>query len=132
MEIIRSAGSDGPRRFRLRRWLVLACLTCLLCLLSSAAGVCALAGPDAPGRRLKVRVPPEYPELAKKLNIRGTVRVQLLVAADGRIRNTKVLGGSPLLIQAVMEALRKWKYEPAPAESTEIVRFDFDPLSSSR
>jgi hypothetical protein len=32
----------------------------------------------------------------------------------------------------VMEALRKWKYEPAPAESTEIVRFDFDPLNGSR
>jgi TonB family protein len=133
MENIRSAGSDGPRRFRLRRWLVLACLACLLCLLPSAAGVCAPAGPDASsGRRIKVRVQPEYPELAKRLNIRGIVRVQLLVAADGHIRSTKVLGGSPLLIQAVMEALRKWKYEPAPAESTEIVRFDFDPLNGSR
>lgn len=133
MENFRSAGSDGPRRFRLRRVLVLVCLTCLLCLLPSAAGVCAPAGPDASsGRRIKVRVQPEYPELARRLNIRGSVRVQLLIAADGHIRNTKVLGGSPLLIQSVMEALRKWKFEPAPAESTEIVRFDFDPMSSSR
>lgn len=103
----------------------------LLCLLCFAAAVHAFAGPEATsGRRLKVRVQPQYPELARRLNIRGTVRVQLLVAPDGHIKNTKVLGGSPLLVQAVEDAVRKWKYEPAPAESTEIVRFDFDPISN--
>jgi TonB family protein len=103
----------------------------LLCLLSFAAAVHALAGPEATsGRRLKVNVKPEYPELARRLNIKGTVRVQLLIAPDGRIKSTKVLGGSPLLVQAVEDAVRKWRYEPASTESTVIVRFDFDPLSN--
>ncbi len=114
MDKIRSYGS---RIFR---------VMVLTCLLSYAVVVCALAGPVPAGRHLKVGARPEYPELARKLNIKGTVRVQLLIAPDGHVKNTKVLGGSPLLVQAVVEAVRKWKYEPASAESTEIVKFDFD------
>lgn len=114
----------GPRIFRFA-----ALITCMM---SFALGASALAGPEATVRRLKVGVRPEYPELARKLNIKGTVRIRLLIAPDGRIKNTKVLGGSPLLVQAVEEAVRKWRYEPASTESTEIVRFDFDPLTSAK
>ncbi len=122
---LRCFGTNGARTFR---------IAVLTCLLSCAIAVCAVAGPDTAGtgRHLKVGDRPEYPELARKLNIRGTVRVQLLIAPDGHVKNTKVLGGSPVLVQAVVDAVRKWKYEPADAESTQIVKFEFDPLGSAK
>jgi TonB family protein len=82
-------------------------------------------------RHPKVMVQPEYPELARQMNMKGTVRVQLLVAADGHLKETKVLGGNPVLVQASLAAIKKWKYEPAKNESTVVVKFDFDPSGTT-
>src|SRR6185437_16089154 len=78
-------------------------------------------------RHPKVMVQPVYPELARQMNMKGTVRLQLLVAADGHLKETKVLGGNPVLVQASLAAVHKWKYEPSKAETTVVVKFDFDP-----
>jgi TonB family protein len=78
-------------------------------------------------RRIKSRVEPEYPELARKNNIAGSARVELVVALDGKVKNVRVLGGNPVLVQAVVTAVNKWKYEPALEESTIILKFDFNP-----
>src|SRR5882672_4174318 len=83
------------------------------------------ASAQAASRKLKTGTPPEYPELARKNNIRGTARVQLVVAFDGKVKDVKVLGGHPVLVQAVIEAVSKWKYEPSAQESIVIVKFDF-------
>jgi TonB family protein len=80
---------------------------------------------QATARKVKTRVEPVYPELAKKNNISGSARVELLVAPDGRVKDVKVLGGNPVLVQAVMAAVVKWKYEPAAEESTVVIKFDF-------
>jgi protein TonB len=34
------------------------------------------------------------------------------IGLDGRVYEVRVLEGSPLLIQAAMEAVRQWVYEP--------------------
>ena len=78
-------------------------------------------------RKLKSSVPPEYPELARRLNVRGTVRISVTVAADGRVTNAKELGGNPLLVDALIRAVKKWKYEPAAKETVVEVKFDFAP-----
>jgi TonB family protein len=78
-------------------------------------------------RKVKNRVEPVYPDLARRNNISGSARVELLVAPDGRVKNVKVLGGNPVLVQAVMVAVVKWKYEPAAEESTVVIKFDFSP-----
>lgn len=80
---------------------------------------------QATARKVKSRVDPVYPELAKRNNISGSARVELLVTPDGRVKDVKVLGGNPVLVQAVMAAVVKWKYEPAAEESSVIVKFDF-------
>jgi len=36
-----------------------------------------------------------------------------------------VVGGSPLLVNAALDALKKWHFEPGPKETTEIVEFAF-------
>jgi TonB family protein len=76
-------------------------------------------------RKLKLSVPPEYPELARKMNIQGVARVLLTVTADGRVVGVKELGGNPVLVAALVQAVKKWKYEPADRESEIEVRFEF-------
>jgi TonB family protein len=76
-------------------------------------------------RKVKNRVDPVYPDLAKRNNIHGSARVELLITTDGRVKDVKVLGGNPVLVDAVVTAVMKWKYEPAPEESSVVVKFDF-------
>jgi TonB family protein len=70
---------------------------------------------------------PEYPSLAKQMNVSGKVKIEATVAADGHVVTTKVIGGSPLLINSALEALKNWRFEPAPRDTTEIVEFEFNP-----
>ena len=76
-------------------------------------------------RKLKLSAPPEYPELARKMNIQGVARVLLTVSADGRVVGVKELGGNPVLVASLASAVRKWKYEAADHESEIEVRFEF-------
>jgi TonB family protein len=78
-------------------------------------------------RKVKSKVAPGYPDLAKRMNITGVVRIQLTVAPNGSIKDAKLLGGHPVLGSAALDAVRKWRYEAAAAESTGIVVFRFDP-----
>jgi TonB family protein len=81
---------------------------------------------EAGKRKVRTRVTPEYPALAKQMNVTGKVKIEATVAADGHVTNTKVVGGSPLLVNAALEALKKWHFEPAAKETTEVVEFAFN------
>jgi len=91
---------------------------------ASAQGVSVESGK----RKVRLKVEPEYPDLARQLNFRGKVRIEATVAADGHVISTKVLGGNPLLANASVAALEKWRFEPAAAESVE----DFDFVFGAR
>src|ERR1700690_3196278 len=78
-------------------------------------------------RKAKTKVAPTYPELARRMNITGTVKVLVVVSASGALKDTKVVGGNPLLVNAAMDALKKWKFEPADGESSGTVEFKFQP-----
>jgi TonB family protein len=80
---------------------------------------------DHGGRKVKTFVKPDYPETARKLQISGTVRLEATVTADGKVRDTKVIGGSPLLVQEATNAVKKWRYEDAPKETVETVEVVF-------
>jgi len=83
-----------------------------------------LPGQEA-ARKIKVSVPPEYPELARRMNIQGVARVLLTVSPDGKVTDVKELGGNPVLLSALVQAVKKWRYERADGPSTIEVRFDF-------
>jgi TonB family protein len=72
-----------------------------------------------------LNTPPEYPELARKMNIQGVARVLLTVSPDGKVGTVKELGGNPILVAALMDAVKKWKYESADHESAVEVRYEF-------
>jgi len=77
-------------------------------------------------RRIVRQMPPVYPELAKKMNLGGTVRVVAVVLANGDVKSVEPVGGSPGLIKAAQDAVAKWKFAPG-GESKEIVELHFTP-----
>lgn len=78
-------------------------------------------------RKVLTRVEPDYPDALKKLYIGGIVRVEVQVAANGSVKNVKLLGGNPILGQSTMKAVKSWKYAPAGADETLTVKLNFDP-----
>src|SRR5208282_1339121 len=105
---------------------------CLLAVLGVGGGVArstrAQEG-DAPGSKRKVRVmgKPQYPELAKKLNLTGVVKVEVTIGADGKVKRTRVVGGHPVLAAEAERAAMQSEFEPGPKETTEVIEFRFGP-----
>jgi len=87
--------------------------------------VCASTLVYAEKRTIKQRGNATYPELAKKMNVQGTVKIEVMVAANGTVKSAKALGGHPLLIDAAMNAARQMKFEPAASETREEIPFNF-------
>ena len=92
----------------------------------SPASSLAQEQPEAT-RKIVSKVVPVYPELANKMQMRGIVKVEVVVAPNGKVKFTQVLGGSPLLAKAAVDAIEKWKWGPAPQETKEIIELNFHP-----
>ena len=77
-------------------------------------------------RRVVRKTSPTYPELAKRMNLSGTVKVIAVVGTDGEVKAVEPVGGSPVLLRAAEDAVAKWKFAPG-AESKEPVELHFNP-----
>lgn len=75
-------------------------------------------------RKVKSQVQPVIPDIAKHMSLKGTVRLEVEIGADGTVKNTRALGGHPVLIQSAEDAIKKWRYEPGPPTKT-VVEFNF-------
>ena len=78
-------------------------------------------------RPIKSRVAPVYPEIAKRLQIEGVVSVQATVDPDGKVSGVKTLTGNHALAPSAEDAVRKWRFLPAPDQSTVVVEISFAP-----
>jgi len=83
--------------------------------------------PSGGSRKILVQTPAVYPTLARSMNIRGTVKLQAQVEANGTVKKIDVLGGHPLLTQSAVTAVGHWKFEPGPKETKESIEIKFDP-----
>jgi TonB family protein len=79
------------------------------------------------GRKIVRRLEPQYPEMAKRMNLAGTVKVFVVVGLDGTVKSVEPIGGSPLLVQASTDALTQWRFAPANVESKELIELHFHP-----
>jgi periplasmic protein TonB len=59
-----------------------------------------------------VQVKPEYPALARQARIQGQVQIDAVLDEQGNVVEMRIVSGPPLLYQAALDALKKWKYEP--------------------
>ena len=105
---------------------VLAFVAVIGTLSMSLAGAQTATG-DEISRRAKTKVQPSYPELARKMSITGTVKIEVTVSPNGSVKEARIVGGHPVLASAALDAARKWRFEPAPAESTGVIEFKFEP-----
>jgi TonB family protein len=78
-------------------------------------------------RKIVSKVAPMYPELARRMNITGSVKVEVVIAPNGSVKSDKILGGHPVLAQSAEDAIRKWKWAPGPQETTELIDIRFNP-----
>jgi|SRR5215475_3109825 len=76
-------------------------------------------------RKVKVRINPSYPDLARRMNITGSVNLVVTVLPDGSVKECHAVGGHPILVEAATEAVKKWRYVPADHESTVSLMFKF-------
>lgn len=95
--------------------------------LSLTFSVAAQNSPAATSRKVVARVAPNYPELAKRMHLQGVVKVEAVVRPNGTVKSTRILGGNPVLVDAATEAVNKWKFEPGPSETSELVQLTFRP-----
>lgn len=57
-------------------------------------------------------VQPAYPMQARAMRLEGSVVLQALVLADGRVQQVHVISGHPLLAGAARSAVAHWRYRP--------------------
>ncbi len=77
-------------------------------------------------RRIVRKTIPLYPEVAKRINLAGTVKVIAVVSSDGDVKSIEPKGGSPILLKAAEDAVSKWKFA-AGGESRETIEVHFAP-----
>ena len=75
-------------------------------------------------------VPAQYPQMARQLRVEGEVLLKIDIDTSGNIAAAHALSGPPMLRQAAIDAVQRWKYQPAtlgdkPVESTQAVKVDF-------
>jgi len=94
-------------------------------MLLAASGFAQTGATDENKRKVRTKVAPVYPELAKRMSVSGKVKIEVIIAPDGHVKSTKAIGGHPLLVQACQDAVKEWKFVAAPEESTQVVEFEF-------
>ncbi len=85
----------------------------------------ALAQEESVARKIKSRVAPTYPDIARRMSIAGKVKLAVVIAPNGTVKEAKVIGGHPILVNAAMDAVKKWKYEPGPTDTPGTIEFTF-------
>jgi TonB family protein len=78
------------------------------------------------------KVRPVYPELARRMNLAGTVHVALVVDTTGKVISAKAVDGSPVLRGSAELAVKQWRFKPAtmngkPVTGSGTVAVTFNP-----
>jgi TonB family protein len=76
-------------------------------------------------RKIVHREDPEYPVVAAKMNLHGTVKLRIWISPGGTVRRLEYIGGHPLLAESALKAVKNWTYEPHGKESSAVVELKF-------
>ncbi|MFZ0213432.1 MAG: TonB family protein [Candidatus Acidiferrales bacterium] len=93
---------------------------------------------DVQASKVIKMIPPVYPQIAKLAHIQGTVVLHAIIAKDGSVEDVQVVSGPPLLLQAAIDAVKQWRYqptllngEPVKIDTAITVVFNLDSTSDS-
>lgn len=78
------------------------------------------------------KVTPVYPTIARQRMLSGSVVVQGTIDVNGKIRDLRLVSGSPIFRDAAFDAVKQWEFKPAmlngqAIEQTTQIRLDFNP-----
>jgi TonB family protein len=80
----------------------------------------AFDGSVSPPRKISGSAPP-YPEEARRMNLLGTVKVEMIVNERGEPTDVRVVASAgEMLDRAVVNAVRAWRYEPATKSGVKV------------
>lgn len=69
-------------------------------------------GGDVQAGLILQKTQPVYPALARQGRIEGHVQLKAIIDTDGKIKSLTVVSGHPLLVDAALDAVRHWTYQP--------------------
>jgi len=107
------------------RWTRIVLASAVATVLLGASGFAQSGATDENKRKVKSKVTPIYPDLARRMGVTGKVKIEVIISPDGHVKSTRAIGGHPLLVQACQDAVKEWKFVAAPEETTQLVEFDF-------
>jgi TonB family protein len=109
----------------IRKLLILAALALLTVPLQPQSALAEGPVKTKTGRKVVLRVDPDYPYFLKNGHFEGRVIAEATVLPNGSVSSVEVKGGNPMFAEYATKALMKWKYAPAPAQTIEEVTFNF-------
>jgi TonB family protein len=96
-------------------------------LLIGGIALCAgTASADNVHRAVVSRVSPQFPELARRMHLSGTVVLLVTIQPDGTVSSTKVESGHALLAPAAQDAVSHWRFAPNPSVSESEIEVNFN------
>jgi TonB family protein len=98
-------------------------------LVAASAGV-SLAQEVTSSRKVLKMVAAQYPSVLKRRGIGGTVKLRVLVNANGTVKDAQVLGGNPILSDCAVKAVKQWVFVGSEKEESIEISVGFDPNSS--
>jgi len=123
---VKEPSSRLKRRPVCSMWRRLIVFFLMLSVVASGAASAQDSVTSGPAREVVHRVPPAYPELARRLQISGIVKLRATIAPNGSVKLIEPVGGNPVLMKAAQEAVTNWKYAPASTETHELIELRFN------
>ena len=77
-------------------------------------------------RKVRVNVRAQYPDVARRMAIKGTVQLKVNVSREGAVKSVDTVGGNPVLVQAAITAVKQWRYESTSKDTVELVKVTFE------
>lgn len=80
-------------------------------------------------KNIITKVDPEFPPIAKQLNLSGKVEVDAHVDETGKVEKVDSVSGNPILAGAAVNATKHWKFQPFESDGKPtkvVVRIAFD------
>lgn len=97
---------------KLSRILIGFAMCACVCMAAFGADVKLLRLKSIPDSKIVSRPVIDYPPDAAQLNVRGTVRINIIIGLDGHVESARLVSGHPLLAPAALQNARHWVFEP--------------------
>src|SRR5579864_5134423 len=99
--------------------------------LAAASAGLSVAQEISSSRKVLKTVAAQYPAVLKRRGIGGTVKLRVLVNANGSVKDVQILGGNPILSDCAAKAVKQWVFVAGEKEESIEISVGFDPNSSS-